>query len=187
MVVLMNETIKTIKERRSVRAYKDKPIEKEKIDEILECGLLAPNARHLQPWKFIVVTNKDLIKEIAKRVQDKVIDNPRYSFVKERAKTKEDAIFYSAPLVIFILGKKESRWAKLDCSYAAENMMLAAKSLGLGSCPIGMARYIKDEKDITEKLGFDEKYELIITLVFGYPDEEPEAKERNKDVIKWIE
>ena len=96
----MNETIKTIKERRSVRTYKDKPIEKEKINEILECGLMAPNARHLQPWKFIVVTNKDLIRETAKRVQDKVIDNPRYPFVKERLKTKEDAIFYSAPLVI---------------------------------------------------------------------------------------
>jgi nitroreductase len=185
--VIMNETIKTIKERRATRAYKDKPIEKEKINEIIECGLMAPNARHLQPWKFIVVTNKDLIKKIAKRVQDKVIDNPKYPFVKQRAETKEDAIFYSAPLVVFILGDKENHWSPLDCSYAAENMMLAAKSLGIASCPIGMARYIKDEKDIIEKLGFDEKYELIITLVFGYPDEEPEPKERNKDVVKWIE
>ncbi|MCH8329147.1 MAG: nitroreductase family protein [Nanoarchaeota archaeon] len=183
----MNETIKTIKERRSVRAYKDKPIEKEKINEILECGLMAPNARHLQPWKFIVVANKDLIKEIAKRIQDKVIDNPRYSFVKERAKTKEDAIFYSAPLVVFILGDKENHWSVMDCSMAAENMMLAAKSLGIASCPIGMARFVKEEKDLVHKLGFDPNYELIITLVFGYPDEEPEVKERNKDVIKWVE
>jgi nitroreductase len=183
----MNEIIKTIKERRAVRKYKDKPIEKEKIDEILECGLMAPNARHLQPWKFVVLTNKDLIKEIAKRIQDKVIDNPRYPFVKERAKTREDAIFYSAPLVIFILGDKENHWSPLDCSYAAENMMLAAKSLGLGSCPIGMARHLRDEKDLIEKLGFDENYELIITLVFGYADEEPEVKERNKDVVEWVE
>ncbi len=183
----MNETIKIIKERRSIRAYKDKPIEEEKIQEIVECGLMAPNAKHLQPWKFIVVTNKDLIKEIAKRVQDKVIDNPRYSFVKERAKTKDDVIFYNAPLAIFILGEKDSRWAKLDCSYAAENMMLAAKSLGLGSCPIGMARYLTEEKDLVQKLDFDENYELIITLVFGYPDEKPEPKERNKDVVEWVE
>jgi nitroreductase len=183
----MNETIKTIKERRSVRTYKDKPIEKEKINEILECGLMAPNARHLQPWKFIVVTNKDLIRETAKRVQDNVIDNPRYPFVKERLKTKEDAIFYSAPLVIFILGDKKNKWSKIDCSLAAENMMLASKSLGLGSCPIGMARHLKDEKDLIEKLGFDENYELIITLVFGYSDEEPELKERKKDVVEWIE
>lgn len=183
----MNEVIKTIKERRAVRTYKDKPIEKEKINEILECGLWAPSGRNLQTWKFIVVTDRALIKEIAKRLQDKLINNPRYPFVKERAKTKEDAIFYSAPLVVFILGDEENRWSALDCSFAAENMMLAAKSLGIASCPIGMARYITEEKDLIEKLNFPENYKLIITLVFGYPDEKPEPKPRNKDVVRWVE
>ena len=186
-MVKINETIKTIKERRSVRVYTDNPVEKEVIDEILECALMAPNARHLQPWKFIVVTNKNLIKEIAKRVQDKIINEPKYVNLKKRAETMEDAIFYSAPLVIFILGDKANHWSPLDCSYAAENMMLAAKSLGLGSCPVGMARHIKGEDDLIEKLGFDENYELIIPLIFGYSDEEPEVKERNKDVVKWVE
>ena len=186
-MVLMNKIIKTIKSRRAVRTYKDKPIEKEQIQEIIECGLWAPSARNLQPWKFILVTNKNLIKEMGKRIQDKVINNPRYAFVKERAKTKEDAIFYSAPLVIFILGSKESHWSAINCSLAAENMMIAAKSLGIASCPIGMARHIKDEKDIIEKLGFDENYELILALAFGYPDEEPQAKPRNEGVVEWVE
>ena len=148
---------------------------------------MAPNARNMQAWRFIVVTNNSLIKEMGKRIQAKVIDNPRYSFVKERAKTKEDAIFYSAPLVIFILGDKANHWSVIDFSLAAENMMIAAKSLGIASCPIGMASFIKDEKDIIEKLGFDENYELILTLAFGYPDESPEPKERNRDAVKWIE
>lgn len=183
----MNETIKTIKERRAIRAYKDKPIEKEKIRQIVECGLAAPSARNLQPWKFIVVTNKQLIKEMGKRIQNKLIDNPRYSFIKQRAKTKEDAIFYSAPLVIFILGNKKNHWSTTDCSLAAQNMMLAAHSLGIGSCPIGMAQFIKDEKDLTKKLGFEDDYELVLSIVFGYADEKPRLKERNKDVVKWIE
>jgi len=183
----MNDTIKTINERRATRTYKDEPIEKENINEIIECGLMAPNARHLQPWKFIAVTNKGLIKEIGRRIQNKVIDNPRYSFVKERAKTKEDAIFYSAPLVVFILGDKTNNWSAIDCSLAAENMMLAAKSLGIASCPIGMARFVQDEKDLMKRLGFPENYELIITLVFGYADENPEPKERRKDVVEWVE
>ena len=186
-MVLMNKTIKSIKERRAVRAYKDKAIEKEKIKEIVECGLMAPSARNLQTWKFIVVTNKDLIKEMGKRLQDKLIENPRYLFVKERAKTKEDAIFYSAPLAIFILGDKENHWSTIDCALAAENMMIAAKSLGIASCPIGMARYIKDESDIIKKLNFPENYELILTIVFGYADENPDAKERNRNVVNWIE
>lgn len=183
----MNEAIRAIKERRATRSYKGKPIEKEKIKEIVECGLWAPSARNMQTWKFIVVTNKDLIKEMGKRIQAKVIDNPRYSFVKERAKTREDAIFYSAPLVIFILGDKSNHWSTIDCSLAAENMMIAAKSLGIASCPIGMASFVKEEKDIVKHLGFPENYELILTLTFGYPDESPEPKERNKDVVKWIE
>ncbi len=183
----MNSTIQTIKERRAVRAYKDKPIEKGKIQQILDAGLSAPSARNLQPWKFFVVTNKQLIKEMGKRIQDKLIDNPRYSFIKQRAKTKEDAIFYSAPLLVFILGDKNNHWSKIDCSLAAQNMMLAAHSLGIGSCPIGMAQFVKDEKDLTKKLGFEDDYELVLTIVFGYADENPEPKERNKDVVKWIE
>jgi nitroreductase len=183
----MNEVIKTIKKRRSIREFEDKPIEKEKIDQIIDAGLWAPSARNLQPWRFIIVTNKELIKEMAKVVQEKVISDPRYSFVKQRAETKEDAIFYSAPLVIFILGDKKNHWSTIDCSLAAENMILAAHSLGIGSCPIGMARYLEDEKDVIEKLGFPENYKLVLTLAFGYAEEEPEPKERKKDVVKWIE
>lgn len=183
----INEAIKAIKERRAVRTYKDKPIEKEKIKEIIECGLWAPSARNLQTWKFIVVTDKNLIKEMGARIQNKVIDNPRYSFVKERAKTKEDAIFYSAPMAVFILGNKDNKWSIIDCSLAAENMMIAAKSLGIASCPIGMARYIKDEKDIVKKLNFPESYELVLTIAFGYADENPVAKERKKDAVNWVE
>ena len=186
-MIKINETIKAIKERRATRTYKDKPIEKEKIKEIVECGLLAPSARNLQTWKFIVVTNRDLIKEMGKKIQNKVIDNPRYPFVKERAKTKEDAIFYSAPLVIFILGDKDNKWSIIDCSLAAENMMIAAKSLGIASCPIGLARCIKDERAILKKLNFPKSYELILTIAFGYPNENPIAKERNKNAVNWVE
>ncbi len=101
---------------------------------------------------------------MGKRIQDRLINNPQYPFVKERAKTKEDAIFYSAPLAIFILGDKENHWSSIDCSLAAENMMIAAKSLGIASCPIGLARCIKDERAILKKLNFPKSYELILTI-----------------------
>ena len=66
--------------------------------------------------------------------------------------------------------------------------MLAASSLGIASCPIGMARYIKDEKDIIEKLGFDENYELVLALVFGYADEEPpEPLRYNLQDVMYVE
>jgi nitroreductase len=183
----MNETIKTIMSRRSVRSYKDKPIEKNKIEQIIQCGLWAPSARNLQPWKFVAVTDKKLIKDVAEKIKSRLIDDSKHPFVKERAKTKDDPIFYSAPLVIFILGDKENKWSTIDCSLATENMMLAASSLGISSCPIGVAKCITEEKDIIKKLGFPEGYELVITLVFGYADEEPKPQERNKDTVNLIE
>ncbi|MAH33301.1 hypothetical protein CL615_02830 [archaeon] len=183
----MNPTINSIKERRAVRAYKDKAIGKEKINEIIECGIWAPSARNNQPWKFVALTNRNLIKKIAKRILDKIINNPRYPFVRERAKTKEDPILYSAPLVIFILGDKNNKWNAIDCSLAAQNMMLASYSLGISSCPIGMTQFLKEEQDLMNELGFDKNYELVLTLTFGYGNEEPEKKERTKDVVKFIE
>ena len=183
----MNPTINSIKERRAVRAYKDKAIEKEKINEIIECGIWAPSARNNQSWKFVALTNRNLIKKIAKRILDKIINNPRYPFVRERAKTKEDPILYSAPLVIFILGDKNNKWNAIDCSLAAQNMMLASYSLGISSCPIGMTQFLKEEQDLMNELGFDKNYELVLTLTFGYGNEENEKKERNKDVVKFIE
>jgi nitroreductase len=65
--------------------------------------------------------------------------------------------------------------------------MLAAHSLGIGSCPIGMSRHMKEEKDLVGKLNFPEDYELVLAMVFGYSNEKPELKPRGKDAVSWIE
>jgi nitroreductase len=181
----MNDVMRAIKERRSIREFEDREIEKEKVEQIIEAGIWAPSARNMQPWKFILVKDKKLIKEMDRAVKEKVIDNPRYYFVKERAKTREDVIFYSAPLVVFILGEKENHWSTIDCSLAAENMMLAAYSLGIGSCMIGMARHLKGEK-ILERLKFPPGYDFVLAVAFGYPKERPAPKERKRNITSWI-
>ena len=82
-----------------------------------------------------------------------------------------------------ILKPREGKWASFDCSAAAQNMMLAAKSMGIGSCPIGISRLVKSNQKMLDKLDIPDEYELYITIAFGYPDEDPKAKPREENII----
>ena len=103
-------------------------------------------------------------------------------------KTKKDPLFYEAPLLMIVLKPKVSTWASFDCAAASQNMMLAAKSLGLGSCAIGMSRLLRSKQRMLDKLSIPQDHELYLTIAFGYPDEDPELKPREQGyVINWIE
>ncbi|MFC1755428.1 nitroreductase family protein [Thermoproteota archaeon] len=181
----MNETIDTIKSRRSIRKYNDKPISKEIINKLLECAILAPSARNRQLWRFIVVTDRNLIKEMSDSIMDEAVQAS--SITKERKKTMEDPIFYKAPVLVLVLKPKDYEWAKFDCSAASQNMMLAAKSLGIGSIALGKGDMISSKKDIITKLDIPKDHDIHIVLAFGYTDEWPEAPERKNPDVKWIE
>lgn len=181
----MNETLKTIAERRSIRSYEDKPVEKEKIEKLLEAGFWGPSAKNTQNWHFIVVTNKDVLKKISEMTIEDASD--RYPMIKERAKTKPDPILYEAPLLIAVAAPTDYNWGKTDGTIAAQNMVLAAHSLGLGSCYIGMTRGLKDNEEFNEILEMPEGHRTVITIIFGYPKENPEPKPRKEDVVSWVD
>ena len=181
------EVLESIKNRRSVRKYKNKPLTKEQIEEVIEAGRLAPTARNEQNLKFIVVTNKDLIKDMSDYVVNIVIDNPKYHFVKERKALIEDPILYSAPAVVFITAPKDDKWGSINCALAAQNMMVFAYSKGIGSCFIGMARFVTENQDFLTKLKVKEDHSVHATVIFGYADEQPEMKERKTDNLSFIE
>ncbi|MDO8740089.1 MAG: nitroreductase [Candidatus Woesearchaeota archaeon] len=180
---MSNEVIKAIKERRAVRRYKNKEIPENIINEIIEAGRYAPSAMNRQPWKFIAITNKALIKDLSNVLTKKIL--PTSPLTRERMKTMEDPLFYSAPVLIFLLATEHSGWSYADCGICSQNMMLAAYSLGIASCFIGMAKHIEGEK-ILKKLNIPEGYKVINAVVFGYADEKPELKERKKDNVYWI-
>ncbi len=181
----MNETIKTIKERRSVREFEDKKIEKEKIDQILECGMWGPSAKNDQKWHFTVITNKGIMKKIS-QMRLGIEKNPN-SWIMLRAKTTSDPVLYNAPLYVVITAPEDYKWADIDGTIAAHDMVLAAESLGLGSCYIGTVKILKDNSEFKELLQIPEGNKFIISMVFGYPKETPKPKERKKDVVSWIE
>ena len=174
--------VKTIMERRSIRKYKPQPVEREKMQTIVECGVNAPNAMNRQPWEVRVVDNPDFINgvtELYKKEQPKVAEDPNFK-----------NMFRNAPTVVFIGRDVQSGSAEFDCGLLSENMMLAAQSMGIGSCCLGSpAAFIRSPAaaEYLKQLGFSEGYELLYCIAFGYPDEAPAAKPRDLTKIKFVE
>ena len=143
------DVYEAIKERSSVRAYTDQPVPREKLEKILEAGRLAPSARNTQPWHFIVVTDSEKRKILAKGMYAKFLTQ--------------------SPVVIVGCGDKEASadWYAVDVSLAVENMILTAQAEGLGTCCVGSF----DEKEVQQTIKAPDNYEVIVMLAVGYPKE----------------
>lgn len=179
---LKNQVVETIMTRRSVRQYKPQAVEREKMQTIVECGINAPNAMNKQPWEVRVVDNADYINgvtELYKKANPKAAEDPSFK-----------NMFRNAPTVVFIGHDTKSESSPFDCGLLAENMMISAWSMGIGSCCLGSpARFMKtpEAAEYLQKLGFSEGYELLYCIGFGYPDEAPAAKPREAAKVKFVE
>lgn len=168
------DILELIKSRRSCRSYTDKPIPKKTVERIIEAGINAPSAMNRQPWRFIVLDDKARIQKISKLIVEQVKKKmPSYT-----PRDVADPFFYGAPLVIFITAE-ENDWASADCALAAQNMMLYARSEGIGSCFIGFASFLNGTPGAAEA-GLKKGCKIYATLILGYPTEWPSLRERKK-------
>ncbi|MEM2975730.1 MAG: nitroreductase [Candidatus Bathyarchaeia archaeon] len=184
----MNETIKVIKNRRSIRKFKTDQIPDEFLNEILECAILAPNARNQQKWHFTVIQNKNVLAKIVSLLRESML-NSGIDFLIDRAKDPNFDPLGGAPTVIFVTADKSARFVEFDCAAAAENIMIAAESLGLGSHVMAMTELIfasEKGKQLKRELGIPKGYEHVCAIALGYKDENPPLKPRRKDVITYI-
>lgn len=181
----MNEVIKSIRERRSIRSFLNKPVEKEKIEQIIECAKSAPTAKNSQSWNFIVVTNKEVIRKVGElAVKVASAENPTAA---KMAISSADTILYNAPLFIAVTEPIDYHWGKEDAAIATQNMVLASHSLGLGSCYIGKTRQLKDNKEFNTLLDVAEGHRVVISLIIGYPVTIPKMPPRKEVCVSWIE
>ena len=176
-----NAVIETIMSRRSIRAYEERTIPRDTMELITECGINAPNGMNKQEWEIRVVDNPDFINGVTEL------------FVKENPDAAKDPefknIFRNAPTVVFI-GAPESTYSGVNCGLLGENMILAAWSMGIGSCCLGgPVRFLNSEAatEYLKQLKFSDGYTLIYAIGFGYPAEKPEAKPRDKGKIIFID
>jgi nitroreductase len=194
MTKTSNDVIEMIKARRCVREYLDKEISDDDIRFLIDCAGYAPSGLNMQPWAFLVIQNKDRIlwlSELCKKSMIPLLEN-----MKDTSKTaaefliflrqKGSNIFYEAPVLVIILGNRNAPTAVYDCAMAAQTMMLAAQSIGIGSCWIGAAQHsLMDEKLLTE-LGAPEGYIHVAPLIFGYPKGKTEMPGRREPKVVWV-
>lgn len=179
----MNITIETILNRRSIRSYLDRPVEENDLKQIIECGLYAPSSRNKQEWHLTVITNKEKIDEINKMAIEGMI---RFGIEVDKAAH----IFYHAPCVI-VLSSKIGGFSEVNIGCVIENIAIAAKSLGYGSCIIGQTRYLyhkADKIDVDKVLKIPEGYEHDLAICIGYPKgKEPLPKPRKEKAVDYID
>lgn len=154
----MDDILEIIKSRRSIRNYKKEKIKDEDILKILEAGRWAPSASNNQPWRFIVVKDQELIKKIGDACKILTIN----SFVE------------TSPLIVIIYSEKKHKWVDLDCGMCAQNMMLEAHTLGIGSCFIGAYR----ENKIKKIVNLTDEFNVIGLITFGYIESGKNFSER---------
>ena len=144
-----------VKTRRSIRKYKEATVEKEKLSKVLEAARFAPSAANLQPWSFIVVS-------------DKTIRQSLFSAYSQQW-------FVNAPIIIVACGVPDKGWRRkdgekyypIDVAIAMQNMILAAHEMGLGTCWIAAF----DEKKVRKALDIPKNVRVIAMTPLGYPDE----------------
>jgi len=184
----MNQVLEIIKKRRSWRAYEEKSVPKDLIESVISAGNEAPSGGNSQNWRFVVFESESMRKRIFdaaypkwKKFYDNQMSKPETAIEAEKYGRMEDPIYYKAPIVIFVIGK-----GVVNCALCCENMMLAAESLGLGSCYVYFGSLIKDDPVILEALELGEKEDIYGPILLGYPKGEPDIPQKKAPKIKWI-
>ena len=178
-----NEVIAAIMGRRSIRKYQDKTVPRELLEKVAVCGINAPNARNAQNWEVRIVDSPEFIDGVTKVFLKEAPDAAaRNSYFKN--------VFRNAPAIICVAGA-EGRFTDIDCGLMGENMMLAAYSLGLGTCclggPVDLLMNNPEARPFYDALQFSEGYSLRYILAIGWPEEAPDAKSRDASKIRFVE
>lgn len=185
----MNEVIENILNRRSVRVYSEDQIKQEDLDLILQAGLYAPSGCNTQPWHFTVVQNQEILNTLNIETKKELL-NGENEYFRDFGKNEKYSIFYNAPTVIIISGEKTAIVPETDCSAATENMMLAAESLGIGTCWIGLVTFLfKSEagQEYIKMLEIPEGYEPYYAITLGYKKyPNPKPQPRRENTVNYI-
>ena len=180
-----------LKARRSIREFEAKDVPLPLIQEIIADGCEAPNGGNRQPWAFIVITNKDMMKRLSDESKINILleieRNPTSILAgyKIILQDKGFNVFYNAPCLIYIAGLRNVHSATVDCTLAASYLMLSAADRGLGTCWINLGSVIKDQA-LLKEIGLPDDYAIVATLILGYPVKIPAKTPRDKPKILKI-
>ncbi|MTV50819.1 nitroreductase family protein [Heliobacillus mobilis] len=181
-----------IYERRSVRKYTSQPVQREQILALLENAVQAPSAMNKQPWAFVVIQDKERLKTYSDRAKEMLLSEmdqkPYLARYRSLFRNESYNIFYNAETLIVILAKPQGPDPKTDCNLAAQNLMLAAHGMGLGTCWIGFAYPFLNRPEIKAELGIPPEYHAVAPVIVGYPEEPSRPVKRiSPEIVTWVE
>ena len=184
------DVMEAIYHRRAVRAYSDQPVEKTTIKALINAAIQAPSSMNEQPWAFAVIQDQQQLTLWSERIKADVLkqlkpDSPLVKY-RDMLASPDYHLFHRAGTLIIICARPDTHNGAEDCSLAAQNLMLAACSMSLGTCPIGFARPWLSQVRIKRSLGIPESYEPVFPVVVGYPSSEtPPVPRRAPEILVW--
>jgi nitroreductase len=188
----MNDIIKALKSRRSIRTFREKQIPDAELSAVLETGTYAPSGMNVQGWHFTAVKNRALLDELDSTIKQAVKES-----IDERIKAlgekRQGNLFYNAPTVILVSYVTDMPFPThaFDSSAAMQNMMIAAHSLGIGSCWIHAPALVATNpkmKSFFSKAGIPETHTVFCSIALGYNNgNEPQAQPRKAGLINIVE
>lgn len=178
--------------RRSIRKFQNKEVPMDMIISMVKESTLAPSAGNEQPWKFIIVNDKDMINRISseckKNFLERIENNPADYAKKYQKMLSNEAfnIFYHAPALLLILGETGMKNLYVDCALAASYLMMSATSSGLGTCWVNFGTAIHDP-EMKEELGIPENHTIVAPIAIGFPEKIPAIPKRKEpNILKTI-
>lgn len=183
-----NEVVEAIKNRRSIRAYKPEQIDQAQLDTIVDCGINAPSALNKQTWEVRVIQNADLLK----RINDSFVEKAKGKKLQGSAARAQEpgfSVFHGAPTLIIVGREKNNSVSLVDCGLFAQNILLSAESMNIGTCTIGnMASILNDPdaKEFLKEINMPDTHEVAFGIAIGYKNESPEAKPRDASKVQYI-
>lgn len=176
--------------RRAVRSYAPRPIDESIVRPLIDAAVQAPSAMNLQPWAFVVVLDRNILRAVSDRAKEHLVrtmapSSPLAQYLDD-LRSPAFNIFYDASALIVICATSSVPGASEDCALAAQNFMLAAHAHGFGTCWIGFARPWLNEPEGKAALGIPDSYAPVAPIIIGYPSGPAEAHPRRKPEIMVV-
>ena len=179
--LISNETIKHMLERRSIRDFKPEQISEDQLETILHCGFNAPSGMNCQSWFLTVIQDREVLDDWHKSfVKSLPPADQLPPIMQQRLKNPNYDVFYHAPTLILVSFEKEK--GPLNSGFLGQNMVLAAQSLGLGTCYIGGAVNFlgsPEGKPVLDRMKLPEGCQPCFGVAIGQPNEQPDARPRD--------
>ena len=183
------EFIEVLRKRRAVRDFKPDPVPEPLLNRMINAAILAPSAMNAQPWRFTIVTDQSLLQEMSALAKKFMLASThifaRPDHFRDLFADPNLHLFHHTPALVVISGEA-GPWVTEDCSLAAQNLMLAARARGLGSCWIGFAEAWLQTAEARADLGLRPDIRPVAPIILGHPSAFPPPPVRRPAVVRHV-